>query len=66
MTGSAMKLSVMNGSMPSLTPSRKAAAFAPSSFSFISVSGQSDMMPAISSTTFPRISPFSTTTMPPC
>ena len=40
--------------------------FAPSSFSFISVSGQSDMMPAISSTTFPQISPFSTTTMPPC
>ena len=29
MTGRAMKLSVMNGSMPSLTPSLNAAAFAP-------------------------------------
>ena len=65
MTGSAMKLSVMKGSMPRLTPRQNAASFAASSYSFILVSGSSDIMPAISRTTLDRTFPSLTTTMPP-
>ena len=65
MTGSAMKLRVMNGSMSRDTPRRNASSLALSSALLTMTSGSSLMMPAMASVTSPSTLPFSMTVMPP-
>ena len=64
-TGSAMKLSVMNGSIARFTPRRNASSFA-ASRALLTISRlSSDMMPAMGSATSPSTAPPSITVMPP-
>ena len=59
MTGSAMKLRVINGSISRLTPKAKAFSLASSSLRFTYTSGSSDMIPAMASGTSAVTAPLS-------